>query len=272
MNISRRFLDHHKNSFHASSNDTERMVMALEDSGVILVRGLIPNEIISEIRTEVVEFFNIIEQQRDSAVTNFQRTFGNLRFEDQMAYGEGKVIYALHYLTKSKISSTIFDYLQTSKITTPMGYDFVRKHGPRDTKSISPFHQDARAVPVGTKMLTCWIPLDCCGYDAPGLELLPKKLEENIPITKCPLTNHSKSEIDPKYVRSLNETGLWRPLFEAGDLMIFDGKTIHRTYLTDNMTKMRHSIEIRFFDRSCAEGEWLDKRYDSRLPSFVRCV
>ena len=86
MNISRRFLDHHKNSFHASSNDTERMVMALEDSGVILVRGLIPNEIISEIRTEVVEFFNIIEQQRDSAVTNFQRTFGNLRFEDQMAY------------------------------------------------------------------------------------------------------------------------------------------------------------------------------------------
>jgi hypothetical protein len=38
---------------------------------------------------------------------------------------------------------------------------------------------------------------------------------------------------------------LWHPALGPGDALVFSGTTIHRTYVTPNMTEPRMSIEFR---------------------------
>jgi hypothetical protein len=87
-------------------------------------------------------------------------------------------------------------------------------------------------------MATCWIALDACGTDAPGLEFIIRRLDELI--KPGALTDESVR-------REFPEEALWRPVLAPGDAVVFRGDLLHRTYVTPAMTRDRTSIELRFF-------------------------
>ena len=87
-------------------------------------------------------------------------------------------------------------------------------------------------------MVTCWIALDACGTDAPGLEFIIRRLDELI--KPGALTDESVR-------REFPEEALWRPVLAPGDAVVFRGDLLHRTYVTPAMTRDRTSIELRFF-------------------------
>ena len=88
------------------------------------------------------------------------------------------------------------------------------------------------------RMATCWIALDPCGAEAPGLELVSQPLLELLP----------PSELTDARVRQrFAAEQFWRPDMQAGDAILFRGDVLHRTHVTPAMTRDRTSIELRVF-------------------------
>jgi ectoine hydroxylase-related dioxygenase (phytanoyl-CoA dioxygenase family) len=86
-------------------------------------------------------------------------------------------------------------------------------------------------------MLTCWMPLDDCGVDAPGLEWLqPSPPHLLVP---AELTDEALQARFPA-------SAFQQPPLAAGDALVFDGALVHRTHVRPTMTRPRTSIELRF--------------------------
>ena len=100
-------------------------------------------------------------------------------------------------------------------------------------------HQDASSADYGPqRVIAAWIPLHDCGTLAPGLQVYPRKVTELLPIA------------EPHwFIRQdcLGDIGkeLWHPIFRAGDLLLFDSRTIHGTYMAEGMQDLRISIDVR---------------------------
>ena len=123
---------------------------------------------------------------------------------------------------------------------------YVRCMAPGPNVQELPFHQD-QAV-LHRPLLNIWIPLDPCGVTAPGLEVIrihcPGLLESGgdaaalIPVERVRL---DKSLVLKRFGRE----AVWHPTLLPGDALIFPGTTIHRSYVTAEMTERRLSVELR---------------------------
>ena len=92
-------------------------------------------------------------------------------------------------------------------------------------------------IPPGS-LVTCWIPLDPCGTDSPGLEFIRQ--------SQASLLHFS--ELDDALLRlRLPAPSFWIPELAFGDLLIFRGDVLHRTHLAPEMRRDRMSIEYRAF-------------------------
>jgi ectoine hydroxylase-related dioxygenase (phytanoyl-CoA dioxygenase family) len=100
-------------------------------------------------------------------------------------------------------------------------------------------------------MVTCWISIDRCGAEAPGLELVTDGLGKLI----------TPSELRAESVQArFTCDKFWRPILESGDALLFRGDILHRTHVAPEMTKDRTSIELRFFSAAgIAERLQLDR-------------
>ena len=85
-------------------------------------------------------------------------------------------------------------------------------------------------------MITCWLSLTDCGELAPGLELLDLRLNRLLPPEA--LTHEAICSRGKRFLR---------PVLNGGDLLIFDGSLLHRTYVHPGMNRDRTSVELRFF-------------------------
>lgn len=93
------------------------------------------------------------------------------------------------------------------------------------------------AIPM-TELLTCWIPLNACGMDSPGLEFIRRPQLDLLHFT----------ELDDVAVRQrFAPRDFWAPELELGDALIFLNGALHRTYAHDKMRRDRISVEYRIF-------------------------
>lgn len=101
-------------------------------------------------------------------------------------------------------------------------------------------HESGPVLPM-TELLTCWIPLDRCGRDSPGLEFVRGRQAGLLHFT----------ELDDAALRQR----FWpeefcAPELELGDGLIFLNSVLHRTYTRPEMRRNRLSVEYRIFPRS----------------------
>jgi len=89
--------------------------------------------------------------------------------------------------------------------------------------------------------VTCWIALNNCGRDAPGLEFVLQPIEELLLPNE--LTHHT---INNRYPAD----SFWQPQMDAGDAVIFQGSTLHRTHVISEMQMNRTSVELRFVGKN----------------------
>jgi hypothetical protein len=93
------------------------------------------------------------------------------------------------------------------------------------------------AIPA-TPMAICWVPLDACGRDSPGLEFIRRGQAGLLHFT----------ELDDGLLRRRFEAeAFWAPELELGDVVLFRGDVLHRTHVTPEMRADRMSIEYRIF-------------------------
>jgi Phytanoyl-CoA dioxygenase (PhyH) len=109
-----------------------------------------------------------------------------------------------------------------------------------------PLHQDQTILK--RPLLNIWIPLDPCGADAPGLELVTGSWRELLspspPEQPQFAVDHARLD-EASVLGAFGAEAFWRPCFALGDAMLFSGATIHRTYVNAAMRANRMSVELR---------------------------
>jgi hypothetical protein len=118
----------------------------------------------------------------------------------------------------------------------------LRKAEPNVTGA---WHQDGKFMGE-VKALNLWVALSECGKDAPGLDLVPRRLEQYVATEtdEAMMTNQVSQRAAEQAADGLP---IVRPAFEPGDALLFDELFLHKTASDPRMRRPRYAIESWFF-------------------------
>jgi hypothetical protein len=105
------------------------------------------------------------------------------------------------------------------------------------------WHQDG-AFMGEARALNLWLSLSRCGDVAPGLDIVPRRLDEIV------IAHEEMLEVDvtrAKAQDAAGDVGILRPIFEPGDALFFDEMFLHQTASDPSMPNPRFAIESWFF-------------------------
>jgi hypothetical protein len=108
------------------------------------------------------------------------------------------------------------------------------------------WHQDG-AFMGDVRALNLWLSLSHCGDDAPGLDLVPRRVDEVVIEHDAMLDVELTRE---RARRAAGDAGIVRPIFEPGDALFFDELFLHQTASDPAMPNPRFAIESWFFGGS----------------------
>jgi hypothetical protein len=117
------------------------------------------------------------------------------------------------------------------------------------------WHQDGAFLGDDIRAVNVWLALSECGVDAPGLDLIPRRLTAIVETG----TGAAKFRwsVDPAAVEAVAPgTPVASPVFMPGDAVVFDQLFLHRTGVRPGMTRQRWAIESWFFAPSGAPREY----------------
>jgi hypothetical protein len=108
------------------------------------------------------------------------------------------------------------------------------------------WHQDGAFLGAEVRTLNVWLALSDCDADAPGLEIVPRRIDTVLPTgTEGAMFDWSVSpEIVDEVARPAPAV---IPAFRAGDALLFDHLLLHRTAVGPGMTRERYAMEIWHF-------------------------
>jgi Phytanoyl-CoA dioxygenase (PhyH) len=124
----------------------------------------------------------------------------------------------------------------------------LRRAKPDRGHHIPGWHQDG-AFLGDVRALNVWLSLSHCGDDAPGMDLVPRRLDNIVPTgTEGAVFDWVVSPAMAE--QAAGDLPIIRPIFEAGDVMLFDELYLHATATDPSMDKVRYAIECGFFGPS----------------------
>jgi hypothetical protein len=116
------------------------------------------------------------------------------------------------------------------------------------------WHQDGAFMgPV--RALNLWLSLSRCGDEAPGLDIVPRRLDEYV-ASGTEGAELSWTISDQQVTAAAGPAGVIRPIFEPGDALLFDEVFLHKTGSSPEMPKPRYAIENWFFGGSAFPAEY----------------
>jgi hypothetical protein len=244
---------------------------AILSRGCLLIRGLVDPE-------EAVRFRDEIERgfaAREAAKAGDPRPDGY--FEEFVA--DARYDLAPHRFMVSdpngmwvadspRLAAQLFDSLDRAGFLT-LATAYLGEHpaisvhkstfrrvnaDPDADYSLSFWHQDG-AFLGQVRALNIWLSLSRCGDVAPGLDLVPTRLDHVVPTgTEGAVFDWSVSQAVAE--ESAGEVGISRPIFEPGDALLFDELFLHATGSSPDMPATRHAVECWFFGPSAFPAEY----------------
>jgi hypothetical protein len=123
-----------------------------------------------------------------------------------------------------------------------------------DASTGTDWHQDGAFLGDGIRTLNVWLALSHCGRDAPGLDIVPRRLDHIVDTgTEGAIFPWA---VAPAMVERVSDGApVCRPIFEPGDALLFDDLFLHRTGGDSGMTRKRYAIETWFFAASGYPGK-----------------
>jgi hypothetical protein len=116
------------------------------------------------------------------------------------------------------------------------------------------WHQDG-AFMGQVRSLNLWLSLSRCGDVAPGLDLVPRRLDHLV----TRQTDEALLEIQVSQAKAEEAAGdvpIVRPIFEPGDALFFDELFLHKTASDPSMPNPRYAIENWFFGSSSFPADY----------------
>jgi len=116
------------------------------------------------------------------------------------------------------------------------------------------WHQDGSFM-GDVRALNLWLSLSRCGDEAPGLDIVPRRL--NYLVTQQ--TEEAVLSIQVSQAMAEEAAGdrkIIRPIFDPGDALLFDDWLLHQTGSDPAMPRPRYAIENWFFGPSAFPAEY----------------
>jgi hypothetical protein len=111
------------------------------------------------------------------------------------------------------------------------------------------WHQDGCCFANEVHALNLWLPLSPCGAEAPGVDVVPLRLDHLLPTgTDDAFMPGQVSDLKASEVT--DQAPVVRPTFEPGDALFFDQWLLHRTSFDPAMHRRRLGLECWFFHGS----------------------
>ena len=108
------------------------------------------------------------------------------------------------------------------------------------------WHQDG-AFMGDARALNLWLSLSRCGDEAPGLDLVPRRVDEIV------VEHEAMLDVELTRTKAREAAGdleILRPIFEPGDALFFDEMFLHQTGSDPSMPNPRFAVESWFFGGS----------------------
>ena len=164
---------------------------------------------------------------------------------------------------------TMFDLLDGSRFPDVLGAIFGTSSRPSPeahARRVSPrpdqqqqgwqepihFHIDAQYHMPQIFGVNVWVPVDACGVDAPGLQIVLDSVQAVIDFVGY---DPDEMSFDTLRLEEINNGAfldrypadrLYRPEMAAGDVLLMHNWTVHATYCMPAMVKAHRSFELRF--------------------------
>jgi hypothetical protein len=114
------------------------------------------------------------------------------------------------------------------------------------------WHQDG-AFMGDVKALNLWLSLSRCGDEAPGLDIVPRRVDRVVidhdVMLDVALTRAKAQE-------AAGDVPIVRPIFEPGDALFFDELFLHQTASDPSMPSPRFAVESWFFGGSAFPSDY----------------
>jgi len=224
-----------------------------QEQGVAVLRGVFAKDSLARLKDAAVWCFEAVEA--DSVLAEhykFNRFSHSVPLAVLADFGCDKLMQRL----SAPGLEALFSEAMGCAVTCNLEQSWVRKKfapmlAPASMYSEQGWHQDGAlgvrfpaesgsVIPM-TELLTCWIPLDACGRDSPGLEFVRGRQAALLHFT----------ELDDSALRHrFRPEEFWAPELELGDGLVFLNSVLHRTYTRPDMRRNRLSVEYRIFPRS----------------------
>lgn len=228
-------------------------------AGCVLVRQLIPSAQATRVAEEIERGWAARERQRrdglstDGYYDEFQPKVGVGVLGRPWLEKGGNLLSAdsprlffemIELFHEANLPTLVAGYLGETPLIS-LQKSTLRKADPSVSGA---WHQDGKFLgPV--RALNLWLALSRCGEDAPGLDLLPRRLETYLPTgtDDAPLDwTIAQRQVD----EVAGDDAILRPRFEPGDALFFDELFLHQTATDPGMSKPRYAIENWFFGAS----------------------
>ncbi len=232
-------------------------------SGCVLVRGLVPAPTVAELVAGIDAVFAAYDasQSGDDAVdpawfdpgTMPDRVSPGLPapFRRNLLRNDG----GLWTVDSPRMLFDLFEMMEDTGIGRVMT-DFLGERPMLSAikgtlRRVTPFdviggwHQDGAFLGESIGAFNIWLALSACGQDAPGLDIVPRRLAGVIPNDERAQFDWSVS--DEGVLEAADGLPIVRPAFEPGDALLFDHLLLHRTGASTAMTRDRYAIESWFF-------------------------
>lgn len=251
----------HPEPIAATALSSETLREAFARHGCLWVRGLVPPERVARLRDAIDRAFEA------SAATVARRAGADTRtwydaLEKVPKDGSRSWVRDAQGVLAADSPRAFFEFLETVR---DLGVDRVIEQylGERPALSVektvlrradatlhqSTWHQDGAFLGEGIRTVDAWFALSRCGRDAPGLDLIPVRLDRVLPPGEEG-TYFGWTVSESTIAREMPGAEIWRPEFEPGDVMFFDHFLVHRTAAEPSMPGVRYAIESWFFAAS----------------------
>jgi hypothetical protein len=117
------------------------------------------------------------------------------------------------------------------------------------------WHQDGKFLGQ-VRALNVWLSLSRCGDEAPGLDIVPRRIDHLLASGEeagTVLWIHIPEELVED---AAGDAGVVRPIFAPGDALFFDELFLHQTGSDPEMPKPRYAIESWFFGPSAFPSDY----------------
>ena len=246
----------------------ELLRAAMLTSGCLLVRGLVRDDEVARL----VEGIDRAYEARDSggsAEGGFYEEFQpespfDIRYERAVVVGGAALLAA----DSPRVTFDVLDAFERAGLgrlatayvgerpaisaqkfllrkVTPQVFDVSTQ---RAGKKLSAWHQDG-AFLGDVRALNVWLSLSRCGDVAPGMDIVPRRLDRIVP-TGTEDASHDWSASQAVAEEAAGEVGVMRPIFEPGDALLFDELFLHSTASEPGMRETRYAVESWFFGPS----------------------